>query len=140
VRRRRPGHGDDLRAAHLIDPSVLEEGDEPVVRLVAWDGPWPDGDPDANLKTDIAAYSHLDPLATIRVLADGTQIPVGAIVRYVLAKWASGGSEGVLELGPSTVARMARLCDQAEDAGTDGARLDAYSQLREMVSWLDASH
>jgi hypothetical protein len=118
------------------DPSVVEEGEEPVVRLVRWDGPWPDDDPDANLKDGVAAYSHEDPLVTLRVLGGGTGVPIGALVRYVVAKWASGGSEGILELGPSTVRRMAEVCEQAEEAGTEAARADAYEQLRQMIAWL----
>lgn len=122
----------------LDDPSVVEAGEEPVVRLVRWDGTWPDDDPDANLKVDVAAYSHLDPLTTVRILAEGTGIPVGALVRYVLARWASGGSEGLVELGPRTVARMAAVVDEAEAARSDEERLDIYGRLAEMVRWLDA--
>ncbi len=120
------------------DPSVVETGDEPTVRLVRWDGPWPDDDPDANLKVDVAAYTRHDPLVTLRVLSDGTGIPLGALVRYVVARWASGGSEGIVELGPSTVRRMVAAVAEAEDAGTDAARLAAYGKLREMLAWLDA--
>lgn len=108
-----------------------------VVSLDPWDGPWPDDDPDANFKTDVALYSKADPLATIRMLSDNLDIPVGALCRYVLAKWASGGAEALLELGPSTVARMTQACEEAEAAGTDEARLAAYAQLRAMLSWLN---
>ena len=110
--------------------------DDPVVRLERWRGPWPEDDPDANFKTDVAAYSLLDPLSTITNLSAATGIPVGALCRYVLAKWAAGGSEGLLELGPSTVGRMSDACEAAEQDGTDGARLRAYEQLRQMISWL----
>ncbi len=118
------------------DDGLVEDGDEPVVRLRAWDGPWPEGDPDANLKVDVAAYSRTDPLATLSVLARNLDVPVGALVRYVLAKWASGGSEGLLELGPSTVDRMRAEVERAETAGDDAARLRAYEVLRQQVSWL----
>ena len=116
---------------------LVEDGDEPVVRLCSWDGPWPDDDPDANLKTDVAAYSHADPLLTLTGLARSVDVPVGALVRYVLARWASGGSEGLLELGPSTVERMRDEVDRAEAEGTDAARLRAYEVLRQQVTWLD---
>ena len=121
-----------------MDRSVVEEGEEPLVRLERWSGPWPDDDPDANLKADIATYAHADPLSTLANLARSLDVPVGALVRYVLTKWATGGSEGLLEIGPSTVARMLEVVDQAEEAGTDAARLDAYGVLRQMVSWLGA--
>lgn len=119
---------------------LLAEGEEPVVRLRRWTGPWPDDDPDANFKADVATYAHADPLATLTNLARNLDVPVGALVRYVLARWASGGSEALLELGPSTVARMAELVDRAEEAGTDADRLEAYDVLRQMVSWLAAGY
>ncbi len=116
--------------------SVVEDGDEPVVRLERWTGPWPDDDPDANFKADVATYALADPLATVRRLSGNLDLPVGAVARYVLAKWATGGAEGLLELGPSTVHRMRELVAEAEAAGTDAARLDAYAALAPMVGWL----
>ncbi|HEX2698973.1 MAG TPA: DUF6027 family protein [Acidimicrobiales bacterium] len=110
--------------------------DGPEVRLVPWTGPWSDDDPDANLKADIALYGKVDPLATVAGLADAIGVPVGAVVRYVLARWASAGSEGLLAAGPSVVNRMWHACDEAERAGTDEARLAAYGTLRAMVAWL----
>jgi hypothetical protein len=107
-----------------------------VVRLESWSGPWPHDDPDANFKADIAAYSLADPMLTITNLSENLGIPAGAVARYVLAKWASGGAEGLLELGPSTVARMCAVVGDAEASGTDEARLQAYEQLASMVGWL----
>lgn len=108
----------------------------PVVRLEPWTGPWPDDDPDANFKADVATYSLADPLSTVENVARNVGVPTGALVRYVLAKWASGGAEGLLELGPSTVERMRAAVDAAEAEGTDAARLDAYASLAAMVGWL----
>jgi hypothetical protein len=107
-----------------------------TVVLEGWSGPWPAEDPDANFKTDVALYSLVDPLATIRNLSRALDIPVGAICHYVLAKWATAGSAGLLELGPTMTRRLAAICDDAESAGTDAARLDAYEQLRSITSWL----
>ncbi len=112
--------------------------DEPAIRLERWSGPWPADDPDANFKTDVALYSLLDPLGTLQTLSRNTGIPLGALCRYVLARWAAGGSEGLLELGPSTVGRMWQACEAAEAEGSDAARLRAYAQLRQMLSWLRA--
>lgn len=109
----------------------------PVVRLEAWTGPWPDDDPDANFKSDVALYSLTDPLQTIRGLSENIDIPVGVLCRYVLAKWASGGSGGLLELGPTMARRLQAVCAEAEAEGTDTARLAAYRQLSEMVAWLN---
>ncbi len=118
----------------------MQESDsnEPQIRLERWTGPWAENDPDANLKSDVALYSLADPLSTLRVLSSNTGIPLGALCRYVLARWVTGGSEGLLELGPSTVGRMCDACDRAESENTDAARLLAYDQLRQMLSWLRA--
>jgi hypothetical protein len=110
--------------------------EEPTVRLERWNGPWPDDDPDANFKTEIALYANVDPLSTITNLATNIDVPVGAIVRYVLGRWAGGGSGALLEMGPSMVNRLAEVCATAEAAGTDAARLAAYDQLRQMIEWL----
>jgi hypothetical protein len=110
--------------------------DERSVDLVGWDGPWEADDPDANFKADVALYSHVDPMATIGRLAAAMGMPEGAVVHYVLAKWASAGSGGLLELGPSMVHRLWGVVEEAEEAGTDRARLEAYDQLRQMISWL----
>jgi Family of unknown function (DUF6027) len=107
-----------------------------TIDLVGWNGPWDPDDPDANFKADVALYSHVDPMTTIGRLAAAMDIPEGAVVHYVLAKWASAGSGGLLELGPSMVHRLWAPIEQAEEAGTDRARLDAYNQLRQMISWL----
>jgi hypothetical protein len=64
------------------------------------------------------------------------KMPEGAIVHYVLAKWASAGSGGLLELGPTMVHRLWAVVGNADETGTDGARLEAYEQLRQMISWL----
>lgn len=121
----------------MADPTLdLTDPDAPLVRLVPYRDTWDADDPDANFRDDVAAYSRADPLATIRRLCDNLGMPIGAVVRYVLAKWATGGSEAVLELGPSTVDRMRQVVDDAEAAGTDAARLAAYDQLAVMVGWL----
>ena len=107
-----------------------------VVRLEPWTGPWADDDPDANFKAEVALYALVDPLTTIEVLSANVGVPVGALCRYVLARWASGGSGGLLELGPSMVQRLWDVCERAEVDATDEARLAAYDQLRQMLSWL----
>jgi hypothetical protein len=111
--------------------------DDPrTVELVGWTGPWPDDDRDANLKRDVALYANVEPLRTIETLSASTGIPVGALCHYVLAKWASQGSGGLLELGPTMTRRLAAICDDAEAAGTDEARLAAYHALHDLTSWL----
>ncbi|HVX21336.1 MAG TPA: DUF6027 family protein [Acidimicrobiales bacterium] len=109
-----------------------------AIELVRWTGSWPDDDPDANLKADVALYSHVDPLATLRTLSASSGIPLGALVHYVLARWASAGSESLLFVGPSVVERMWGAFSAAEAAGSTEARLDAYEVVRQMVGWLRA--
>ena len=110
--------------------------DRVVIELEAWSGPWDDDDRDANFKSEIAAYARLDPLATIRNLSANIDVPVGALVHYVLARWATMGSEGLLHLGPAMVERMWAVVERAEAADGDEARLAAFDELAQMVSWL----
>ena len=112
------------------------EASDQTVSLVRWSGPWDSDDPDANFKEEVAAYGLLEPLDTITQLSESLDIPVGALVRYVLAKWATGGSEGMLHIGGTSVQRMHNACQAAESEDTDEARLGAYEELREMVRWL----
>ena len=108
-----------------------------TITLEGWRGPWPDDDKDANLKGDIALYAHVDPLRTVRGLSASIDVPIGAIVHYVLARWASEGASGLLELGPTMSRRLNGVCANAEADGSDTARLAAYEQLRQMISWLN---
>ncbi|HWM18942.1 MAG TPA: DUF6027 family protein [Ilumatobacteraceae bacterium] len=109
-----------------------------TIELVRWTGPWSDDDPDANFKADVALYTMLDPLTTLATLSESTGIPVGALVRYVLARWASAGAESLLSAGPSIIERMWATFADAEAADTTDARLAAYEVVRQMVAWLRA--
>lgn len=117
------------------DVWVSADGDD-VVRLRRWKGTWAADDPHANFKSDVVGYGLLDPLETVRGMSRNLDIPIGAITRYVLAKWATGGSGGLLELGPVMVHRLWAPVEEAEREGTDEQRLLAYHQLRQMLSWL----
>lgn len=111
-----------------------------TVVLERWSGPWSADDPDANFKADVASYRLARPLDTLANMARTLDVPLGALVHYVLARWATAGSEGLLQVGGSTVERMWALCEEAEAAGTEearrAARLEAYERLRQIVSWL----
>jgi len=111
---------------------------EPSIELIRWAGSWSDDDPDANFKADVALYTMLDPLEALGPLSAATGIPVGALVRYVLARWASAGSESLLNAGPSIIERMGATFSEAEQTDTTEARLAAYEVVRQMVSWLRA--
>lgn len=110
--------------------------DDPTVELRPWTGPIPDDHPDANFLVDVATYSLADPLATLTRLSGSVGVPVGALARYVLAKWVTAGSDSLLEAGPTALDRMRTLITDAEEAGTDAARLDAWDGLVEQVAWL----
>jgi hypothetical protein len=113
-----------------------DEAGNDVVRLRRWGASWPSDDPHANFKSDVQLYGRLDPLVTIRGMSKNLDIPVGAITRYVLARWATGGSGGLLEIGPVMVHRLWEPIGKAEEADSDEQRLAAYHQLRQMISWL----
>jgi hypothetical protein len=106
------------------------------VDITPWNGEWPDDDPDANFKSDVALYAQSDPLATLTQLGANLGIPVGGLVHYVLARWASAGSAALLEVGPSMINRMWEHVERAEATGTAEARLAAYDALSQMLSWL----
>lgn len=112
--------------------------DEPGVQLHRYDAEWSPEDPDANFKAAVAEWTVQDPLPTFQQLSANTGIPVGALVRYVLVRWAAEGSEALLHLGPRTVERLWQVVEDAEAADSDEARLAAYDQLRQMLSWLRA--
>jgi hypothetical protein len=114
-----------------------QEPSEGMVQLLGWTGPWSDDDPDANFKAEVAAHAHLDALATVERLSENLGVPVGALVHYVLARWASEGSSALLEIGPRMTRRLQEPFLNAEAEGTDAARLDAYEQVRQMVHWLN---
>lgn len=99
---------------------------------------WADDDPHANFKREVAEYTRNDPVPTLEALADATGVPAAAIARYALVKWTAEGSEALLSVGPRTVERLWDVVERAEQTGTDDARLAAYDQLRQMISWLRA--
>ena len=119
-----------------MSPARDAPDDQDTVRLEPFTGPWADDDPDANFKADVALYAQVDPMITIRTLGGNVGVPAGALVRYVLAKYATGGSGGLLELGPTMVNRLWEPIERAERDGSNEARLDAYGQLRQMIQWL----
>lgn len=107
-----------------------------MISLEQWSGPWDDDDPHANFKAEVALWSKADPMETLEPFSEFVGIPVGAVCRSVLARWAGEGSAGKLELGPSMVERLWAVCDEAGDDRDD--QLAAFEQLRQMLSWLRA--
>ena len=106
------------------------------VLLQPFDGPWAEDDRNANFKRQVALYSKSDPMSTLDRMSRSQDIPAGALARYIIAKWASSGSDGLLEIGPRVVRQMQDVVEKAEAAGTPEARLEAYDSLRKIISWL----
>ena len=94
-------------------------------------------DKDANFKQEMVLYSHVDPLKTLSGLSTAIGVPEGAIARYVLAKWASEGAAGILEVGPTMVKKLHKICRDAEDSGDDQKRLLAFNEVSQIISWLN---
>ena len=99
---------------------------------------WEPNDPHANFKEAVAQYTLVDPLVTLNGLSKATGVPVGCLARYVLVKYAASGADMALATGPLVLRQMEEQIEKAETADTDVARLEAYSALKQMVSWLRA--
>ena len=107
-----------------------------TIALESYEGSWPADDPDAGFRRVVAEYSRIDPMPTLEVLSRNKGIPIGALVRFVLARYCTSGSDALLEMGPRVVRQMGDVVHEAEAAGTDEARLRAYAALKVIVSWL----
>ena len=106
------------------------------MELTPYRDSWDEHDPHANFKAEVAQYSQLDPLPTLENLSRSTGIPVPSLIRYVLVKYAVSGSDALLAMTPIVFRQMQQQIDQAEAAGTDAARLQAYRALRQIIHWL----
>ena len=104
--------------------------------LEPYEGMWPPDDPDAGFRRVVADYSHIDPMPTLDTLSRNKNIPVGALVRFVLSRYCTSGSDALLEMGPRVVRQMDEIVQRAEAADSDAARLEAYRALKAIVSWL----
>ncbi len=155
MRRRRTGHGHDPRATQLTgadpapdptaagaaadavdDPSLVEQGTEPLLRLVRW-APADDGDDEHTAYRHAVAGSSLaDPVETLVGASRALGIPVGALARHVLAEWASAGASALMAVGPDIVDDLARAADAVDEAPQGMARDEAWAALRGRIEWL----
>lgn len=106
------------------------------MELEHYTGTWSQDDRDANFKAHVAEYSRNDPMPTLNTLSRNTGIPVGALARYILVRWAAEGSEALMATGPRTIERLWSVVTEAEADGSDEAKLQAFDTLRQMISWL----
>ncbi len=107
-----------------------------TITLEPYTGTWLDDDPDAGFRSMVAEYSGLDGLATLVVLARNKDIPIGAVVAFIVGHYAASGSAALLEIGPKVLGQMDSIVQDAESANTDQARLQAYESLKAIVAWL----
>ena len=107
------------------------------ITLQRFDWEWDATDKDANFKQEVAAYTRVDPMPTVETMSRNLNIPVGAVVQFVLVRWAASGSTALLEIGPRVVRQMADVVDKANAADTDQGRLEAYRKLSQIISWLN---
>ncbi len=106
------------------------------MELYPYHATWDENDPHANFKADVAAYSIADPMSTLENLSRATGVPVPCLVRYILVKYTASAADAVLAMTPIAVRQMEQHVQEAEAAGTDAARLNAYEALRQMIAWL----
>ena len=105
--------------------------------LIPYTNAWSDDDPDAGFRSTVAMFSGIDPLPTLERLSRNKDIPVGALARFILARYAASGSEALMEIGPRVISQMDEIVQKAEEAATDAARLEAYQSLTGVISWLN---
>jgi len=67
----------------------------PTIVLQPYEATWPRDDPDAGFRQMVAEYSRLDPLPTLEVLSRSKGIPVGALARFVLARYGTSVRRGL---------------------------------------------
>ncbi len=119
--------------AFILEAKVISR----QITLEGYLDTWEANDQHANFKAEVVAYSRLDPMITIDRMSRATNISVGALTKYILAKWAASGSEGLLEIGPRVVDQMNNVIEKAETIGDDPTRLSAYYVLSDIISWLN---
>ncbi|HIF71948.1 MAG TPA: hypothetical protein EYQ61_05285 [Dehalococcoidia bacterium] len=69
----------------------------------------------------VAEYSGLDGLATLEVLSRNKNIPIGAIVAFIVGHYSASGSAVILEIGPRVIGQMDSIVQNAESTDTDEA-------------------
>ncbi len=107
-----------------------------TVELQVFDWEYDESDPDSGFKKEVADYTLLDPMPTVEVMSR-IGIPIGVIVRYVLARWVGSGTPASLEIGPRPIQQMADILAKVEPDDDDDGRLEAYKGVSQIVAWLN---
>ena len=113
--------------------------EHPIVELQPFSGQFDDSDSDATFKREVTFYSAIDPMPTLEAMSEQMDIPIGALARYVLARWATSGSEGIMEIGPRVIHQMAEIVGESEAQDSQAARLQAYEKIMSIILWLSKS-
>lgn len=106
------------------------------LHIRSFDEPIDPDDPDANFLYDVAAHAPLDVEPNITNVASNVGVEPGALVQYILAKWGTGGSEGITAIGPNTLDRLLQIIDDT-DPDDPGQAQAAFVKLAEIIRWLD---
>ena len=106
------------------------------ISLTPYYGPWAEDDKDANFKQQMAQYATADPMTTLDRMSKNMNVPVGSLVRYILTKYATSGSEALLEMGPKVIYQMDEIIEKAESKDTNQSRLEAYRALSQILYWM----
>ncbi len=115
----------------------MTDNQRQTLELEIYNGEFSPNDKDANFKHEMSLYSHVDPLKTLSGLSKAIGVPEGAIARYILAKWASEGAAGILEVGPTMIKKLHKICRDADESGEDQKRLTAFNQVSQIIAWLN---
>lgn len=89
--------------------------------------PDPDPDPDAGFREQVRQARLVDPMPTLRALAEHTGTDVEDLVHLALVRYASDGAEALLALGPAALRELVRA-RQAED----------WARVAGIIDWLQA--
>jgi hypothetical protein len=92
------------------------------------------GDRDANFRADVALSRLVDPLPTLRSLAEHTGVELDDVVHHALVRYASDGAEALLALEPSSLRRLL-AARRRQDWKAVGAILDWLEAGLESDAW-----
>lgn len=82
---------------------------------------------DAGFREDVRLARLVDPMPTLRALADHTGTKVEDVVHLALVRYASDGAEALLALGPASLRELVR----AREAGD-------WAKVAGIIDWLQA--